>query len=178
VPLFPPLSDHLFALDLTHRLVAMADALLDMVNIDLRLLLVPLLMCTGPIADVLCPRIPPAPQAPPLQHCPGNVTHLRSWWIVGLQDTQTLSALTAVVPANRPFEVAISPNPTWTACRALQIAQPLPPPTLVPPVPGATLKRPSRPYPRLPVIFPGCTSSSVCSCALQDRGALPSSNFV
>jgi hypothetical protein len=29
------------------------------------------------------------------------------------------------------FGVAISPNPTWTACTALQIAQPLPPLTLI-----------------------------------------------
>jgi hypothetical protein len=49
------------------------------------------------------PESPPASHAPPLQPSPGYVsTHLRSWWIFGLQDAQTLPALSAVVPAGHP----------------------------------------------------------------------------
>jgi hypothetical protein len=68
--------------------------------------------------------------------------------------------------------VAISPNSPRMACQSLQIAQPRPPPPLIPAVPGATLTRPPRMCPLLPMIFPGCTSSIVMSCALQDQGAL------
>jgi hypothetical protein len=68
--------------------------------------------------------------------------------------------------------VAISPNSPRMACQSLQIAQPLPTPPLIPAVPGATLTRPPRMCPLLPMIFPGCTSSIVMSRALQDQGAL------
>jgi hypothetical protein len=49
------------------------------------------------------PKSRRASQGTPLQHFPGNVsTHLRSWWAFGLQDTQTLPPLSAVIPAGRP----------------------------------------------------------------------------
>jgi hypothetical protein len=126
----------------------------------------------------LCLR---APRGAPLQHCPGYVsTHFRSWWTSVLLDTQS------------PFPPRESPYVGSCTCRCCGFGH-----VSEWPSPRTQLGRPARPLPHplshthstcpwshsevilpvVPVIFPCCTSSIICSCALQDKGALPSLKF-
>jgi hypothetical protein len=112
--------------------------------------------------------------------------YIRSWWTFGLQDAQTLPALSAVAPAGTLSDAAV-----FAIFRSGHLPEhtldclPGPPDS---PAPANTHTHSICPWccyevtlPDVPSSahdLPSCTSSIVCSWALQDRDALLSSNFV
>jgi hypothetical protein len=93
------------------------------------------------------PESPPASQGPVTavpRTCIDTSSIAADLWLAGSTNPSCsvgsdLQAAPAYAAVFAMFWSGHLPEPT-TACQALQIAQPLPPPTPIPPVPGATLK--------------------------------------